>query len=497
MERVAFVVDVRSPAGRSELEGREVADLLDQVVALPDPARRQEARAALASAGPTRLEALREGISQPCWRVRRWSCRVLADEALDGRTIARLVVAARGDPHKKVRRQALDALVGWSYMPRCKAAEGLDVGYDLIGLLLDRLRNDRSVSVRRAAATGLLHQVVLNANRERRVRRGLRRAIAGEQDGALCGRAQQALSSMGTVEQTDEYAAVRWALAGGRVEQALQLVRGHLLQRVGRGGVSEAREWMHRVLAVSDGAPPWLLAAAQHDAGLAALINGDLVAAARHLEASLAQWSVAGEHGAGVRTKSLLALVRSFGEDPAVVQDLEGDVAEVRATGDDASLFDVLTACGHARNFRGAPHLARGHFEEAVAVARRAGLDDRIAHALVGLGSAELGQGEYAAAEAHLDEAVARSEAWDDASTEVVGHCWAAELDRLRGDSRSARARLESCVERARTMGTPSPLAVAVLGLGRAAHEEGTRTGQVASSTKHRRWQARPAAPTW
>lgn len=478
MGHVTLRVDVRSPAGEAlYLKGTQgLADLIDHVAGLADPARREPALAALGAAGPARLVALREGLSHPAWRVRSCASRLLADETIDGPTSARLVAAAKGDPHKKVRRQALQALVFESCVPGRVSSERPDP-YDVVGLLLERLRNDRSVSVRRAAATGLRFQVALNGNRERRVQRGLRRAMGEEEDETIRRRARQTLAEFDTEGEGDTYRALRWALAEGRVELALRLTRGHMRRWEVQGTFDEAREWLDRVLAASHGAPPSLLAPVLHDAGVTALVTGNFEAAARHLRAGIAQWDRAGDRINGLRSRCALAFVASFGDDVKAIDDLEAEVVEVRATGDDSSLFEVLAVCGQARMFRGRPEAARGHFEEALALARRPGLEHNAATALVGLASVEVAQGYYGEGEAHLVEALAGIEAQGDEHTEVIARCWSAELQRLRGDSEQAAARAGECLERARTMGAPYPLAMALLALARARLEQGDPHG--------------------
>ena len=458
-------------------EGTRLADLLDHVAALPEPVRRPVARAALAAAGPACLVPLRDGISHPWWRVRRWACRLLADESLDGPTSARLVVAARGDPHKKVRAQALQALLADSYVPSGGPLGASDVPYDMVGVLLDRLRSDRSVSVRRAAVSGLHLQVTLNANRERRVRRGLERAMAAEQDETIRRRTQAALAGFAADAPTDTYTALRWALAEGRVELVLRLARAHMRRWEVSGEYGEAQKWLDRVLAASEGASAPRRAAALHDAGFAAMVTGDFDDAADHLRASVAQWDRAGDRTNRLRSQCALTFLASFGDDVGAVASLEAEVAEVRAIGDEASLFEVLAVCGQARMFRETPQLARRHFGEAVALARQPDMEPELATALVGLGSAELGQGDYAAAEAHLVEGVALTAATGDRHTEVIARCWLAELDRLRGNVQRARRALVTCVKRAQAMGAPYPQALALLGQGRAALEEGDADG--------------------
>ncbi|HEV2810852.1 MAG TPA: LuxR C-terminal-related transcriptional regulator [Acidimicrobiales bacterium] len=450
-----------------------MADLLNHVAALADPDRRQQALAALGAAGPARMVALRQGLSHPGWRVRRWACRLLEDETLDALTSARLIAAAKGDPHKKVRRQALLAVVWESCVPAPKSTECTDSRYDVIGLLLERLRNDRSVSVRRAAATGLMLQVTLNGNRQPRVQRGLQRAMAKEADETIRRRAREALDDLAAAATGDTYRALRWALEEGRVQLALRLVRGHMRRWEEQGTFGEARMWLDRVLMVAERAPPPLLAPLLHDAGFTALVSGDFDAATSHLRASVAQWDLAGDRINRLRSRCALAFLASFGADASAIEDLEAEVDEVRADGDDASLFEVLAVCGQARMFRGTPEAARGHFEEALALARHPQLEPNLPTALVCLASAELRQGDYGEAESHLVEALRRAEASGDEHTDVIGRCWLAELEGLRGDSHQAAVRAGECLHRARAMSAPYPLAMALLVGAGAVLEEG------------------------
>lgn len=452
----------------------EAMDHLAGLAGLADPARHDQARAALAAMGPERRPALREGISHPSWRVRSWSCRLLQEESLDGLTGARLVAAVRGDPHKSVRRQALRALVVEVCAPARPGPDGTGAtSYDVVGLLLDRLRNDRSASVRRAAARGLELLTRCNATREPRVSRGLRRALGSEDDPAMCYRLGEALTAFNAGEDDDPYHSLRWAMGQRHAVLALRLVQGHMRRWESQGCFAEARHWLEQVLAHSDGAPPNLVAGTLHDAGYAALASGDVASAAAHLRASVAQWGLAGDHVARLRTKGLMRFVAGVGGDTGAIDDLEADLAEVRRLGDEAMRCDALVGYGQVRMFRGTPQLARAHLEEGLALARRVGLEAKLAGAQVTMGSLELAQGNHGAARAHLDEGVARSSDEGDTHTELIGRCWLAEIECRHGVLPRARRQLEPCIEEARTMGAPYPLALALLGLGRVEHGAG------------------------
>jgi tetratricopeptide (TPR) repeat protein len=140
---------------------------------------------------------------------------------------------------------------------------------------------------------------------------------------------------------------------------------------------------------------------------------------------------------------------------------------QVRTTGDDVRLAEALMARGHARMFRGEPVAAQRHFEELVEIARRIRDETMLATGLIGLGSTALGRGDYGSAEVNLRGGVALAVRSRQTHTELVGVARLAELARLRGDHEHARLRFEECLDRARLLGAPYPLAEALLGLAR------------------------------
>lgn len=269
-------------------------------------------------------------------------------------------------------------------------------------------------------------------------------------------------------EQDNLRAALEWALAEGQVELAMRLAAGQMPLWEGRGRFSEARGWLERVAAAGQDAPAPLLARALHDAGFLALMSGDLQVARARLEASLAVSRTGADPASRARTQGLLAFLCTFGADTSSIENLEADVAEVRAIGDDTCLAEIVAACGHARLFRGEPVSAQAHFEESLAAARRVGAVPLVGVSLIGIGATALAQGDHGRAEHHLQEGIARAGASGDIHTEVVGRTWLAELAHLRGEADHAQAQFEDCLERARAMGAPYPLARSLLGTGRA-----------------------------
>ena len=275
------------------------------------------------------------------------------------------------------------------------------------------------------------------------------------------------------IELDNARAALEWCLDRGEAELALRLVAGLMVFWEGCGRFGEARDCLLRVLATATSAPAALRATALHDAGFAEFMLGDFDAARGHLCESLTLWGEVGDPAAAERTQGLLAFVSTFGDDPISVDELESDLAQLRAAGDDARLTEALIACGQARMFRSEFVAAHPHFAEVVALARRDADDVMLATGLVGVGSAALGRGDYGPAEASLREGVRLAAGSAQAHSEAVGRTQLAELARLRGDQDEARARFEECLGRARTVGAPYPLAKSLLGLGRVVLDDG------------------------
>ncbi len=274
-------------------------------------------------------------------------------------------------------------------------------------------------------------------------------------------------------EQDNVRAALDWSLDEEHGELALRLAAGKMLVWQGSGHFAEARDYLARVLAVSEAAPAALRAVAQHDSGFAAFMLGDFEAARSHLMESLELWAQTGDAAGAERAQGLLGFVSAMGGGPSSVEDLEADLDQTRAAGDEARLAEALRKCGHIRLFRGEPVDASRHFEELVALARRSGNDGAAAHGLVSLGAAALARGDYPAAESHLREGVSLAGVLGEIHNRAVGTAELAELARLRGDDDRARAGFEECLGEADAAGALFPQAKAHLGLGRVALGEG------------------------
>jgi predicted ATPase/DNA-binding CsgD family transcriptional regulator len=288
----------------------------------------------------------------------------------------------------------------------------------------------------------------------------------------LVGPIADAGDSAGALETLDPEldnlrAALEWCLSAHEAALGLRLAADLMVVWEPSGRFAEAREWLTRVLAVSESSPASLRARARYQAGFAALVLGDLDAAGRDVAASL-QLSEEAEDPEPVleRTRGLLSAVSTFGSGPNSIEALEAELAAAREHGD-PGLAERLVACAHLRLFRGEPVEAQRHFEDLLAVARRIRNDTLAATALVGLGAVAIGQGDCRQAARRLRDGVALAARAADEHTGVLGMMWLAELAHLSGDEDRARTGLEECLSRVRSMGAPYSLARTLLALGR------------------------------
>ncbi|MGD2070628.1 MAG: HEAT repeat domain-containing protein, partial [Gemmatimonadota bacterium] len=104
---------------------------------------RFESYQALLALGPAALPAIRRGLRSADWQVRRWSAMCL-DQLADADALADLVPLLT-DPHPKVRLWAVHSLA----CEHCKPDVGCPV--DVVPLLVERVREDPSLRVRRMA----------------------------------------------------------------------------------------------------------------------------------------------------------------------------------------------------------------------------------------------------------------------------------------------------------------------------------------------------------
>jgi len=147
---------------------QETTELVEQFA---NSQRRYDAFRQVHAAGAEALPAIREGLSHPDWHVRQL-CAMLLDHVWDAAALRRLVLALY-DPKLKVRRAAVHSLG----CDRCKGGEN---PIDAVPLLAEKLREDKSIKVRRMAAWTLAIQ-----QPDKQIARVLRRALRDESDPKL------------------------------------------------------------------------------------------------------------------------------------------------------------------------------------------------------------------------------------------------------------------------------------------------------------------------
>lgn len=96
--------------------------------------------------GAAALPFIHEGLKHENWQVRRW-CAMILDRMANAESLRRLVPLL-DDPHRLVRLWAVHSIA-------CDQCKGGNNPLDVEPLLIQRMRSDRSVRVRRMAAAML------------------------------------------------------------------------------------------------------------------------------------------------------------------------------------------------------------------------------------------------------------------------------------------------------------------------------------------------------
>ena len=130
----------------TELENRNPYEL---VALLTEDAERWKAAEALRALGPVALPAVTEGLGHGNWQVRR-ACAIWFDHNGTPESLPRLIPLLR-DPKRQVRLFAIHSLA----CDQCKEGEN---PVDAVRLLMERIREDESIRVRRHATSLLAWQ---------------------------------------------------------------------------------------------------------------------------------------------------------------------------------------------------------------------------------------------------------------------------------------------------------------------------------------------------
>ena len=203
-------------------------------------------------------------------------------------------------------------------------------------------------------------------------------------------------------------AALAWSLdaateGGERVETGMRLARTLAWFWFERGHATEGRRWLERAIALAAddaGAPRARLA---HGLGILLATQGELDAALRLFEQSLAVW---------------------------------------RELGDRDQQAKELNSVGIVRRMRGEMDAARSALEESIAIAREIRSDYRLSAALISLGQVETAVGDYDHAAPLLHEALALYQKLGDIRGEAVVQQTLAAVSLLAGRTQEARDRL-------------------------------------------------------
>jgi HEAT repeat protein len=130
-------------------ENRKEPDARELVARLASDEEREDAARRLLACGPSAREAVLEGLRHGHWQVRRW-CALWFDRHADAEALRALVPLLR-DPKSKVRLFALHSLA-------CEHCRGGEHPIDVVPLLIERIRQDESIRVRRHAVMMLAFQ---------------------------------------------------------------------------------------------------------------------------------------------------------------------------------------------------------------------------------------------------------------------------------------------------------------------------------------------------
>jgi HEAT repeat protein len=131
-----------------ETDMSETPDARDLILQLGDPQRRDGVTAALEGMGAEALPALRDGLRDGDWRVRRW-CAYWLDRHPDAASLPLLLPLLR-DAKSLVRLFAVHSL-------SCEHCKESTNPLDVVPHLVERIADDESIRVRRMAAAMLAY----------------------------------------------------------------------------------------------------------------------------------------------------------------------------------------------------------------------------------------------------------------------------------------------------------------------------------------------------
>lgn len=247
---------------------------------------------------------------------------------------------------------------------------------------------------------------------------------------------------------------LRLAAALGRFWQ----VRGHL---------SEGRDWLERLLAVSSQTPADLRARALAAFGTLATLQGDPAAARAALEEGLALWRALGaRQGMADTLNRLGVLVAGQGDYPQAAGLYQECLALWREVGHQGSVAIALNNLGIVARHQGDLPRAAAFYREALALYRTLGDKQRLAVVLLNLGVVCLTQGDYAEARVLYSESLAVRRELGDRRGIALALGNLGEVAQNEGDFSLAADFYEQSLRLRREIGDKSGMALALDGLG-------------------------------
>lgn len=315
--------------------------------------------------------------------------------------------------------QDLEALVGWSLV-RSESTDG--------ELRLSMLETVREHALDRMRTEGSLDEL-----RQRHADRFLDLALTTESE--LAGPAQATWLDRLEREFDNLTGALDWLLSARRVEDALRATSA--LERFWRAHahVSEARRWLALGLAVAEGVPPDVRAAAMRTAALQAAAQSDWQVARTMFDEARILYHAAGQTLEEVLALSYLSFYARMQGDIDAAEPLAQEAVTIAADlDDDRARSAALTVLGDVYSAQGKHELALERYEEAVALRIRFGDPLLVTDAVYNLGMVAFHAREYTRAREAFSDSLAQARELGEAPYVAAAQLMLAELDLLDGE---------------------------------------------------------------
>ncbi len=317
----------------------------------------------------------------------------------------------------------LEALVGWSLV-RSESTDG--------DVRLSMLETVREHALDRMRAEGTLDEL-----RQRHADRFLELALSAETE--LVGPDQATWLDRLEREFDNLTAVVEWLLSSGRAEEALRAISA--LERFWRAQahVSEARRWLALGLAVPEGVPADVRAAAIRTSALQAAAQSDWQAARTMFDEARILYHEAGQTLEEVLALSYLSFYARMQGDIEAAEPLAQEAVAIAAElDDDRARSAALTVLGDVYSARGKHELALERYEEAVELRIRFGDPLLVTDAVYNLGMVAFHAEEYARARRAFSDSLAQARDLGESPYVAAAHLMLAELDLLDGEGELA-----------------------------------------------------------